>query len=109
MGREAWERNIEVPPVTLIRGGIMARNRDQPPYKLGRVAVFSKHDQDSGPAFGFMLAPRESDWYSACSARSAHRSAIESSMARISGLVVARIASRQWAAFCFQGVRMGQA
>jgi hypothetical protein len=29
-------------------------------------------------------------------------------MAWISGLVVARIASRQRAAFCFQGVRMGQ-
>jgi hypothetical protein len=30
-------------------------------------------------------------------------------MARISGFVVARTASRQCAAFCFQGVRMGQA
>ena len=59
--------------------------------------------------FGLMFAPCESDWCSACSARRAQRSAIESSMARISGFVVDRIASRQWAAFCFQGVCMGQA
>jgi hypothetical protein len=58
---------------------------------------------------GLMLARSRSDWYSVCSARLAQRSAIESSMARISGFVVDRIASRQCAAFCFQGVCMGQA
>jgi hypothetical protein len=66
-------------------------------------------DQDSEPAFGLMPASGGADGYSACSARLAHRSAIESSMARISGLVVARIASRQWAAFCLQGVRIAPA
>src|SRR5437660_11045144 len=72
-------------------------------------AAYYESESANYGVFGFMFAPCRSDWYSVCSARLAQRSAIESSMARISGFVVADIASRQCDAFCLQGVRMGQA